>query len=183
MSSEDKRDNCRFNDFVRRSHSLCGGIPSSLERLRSDPAIRSRQVPDCLVARAPRNDMLAHSRGAKRPSDAHLVRLRKRRAQGMPGAWPHPQPCVRKVKAHKHSHHRLAETFRHSLRDGFTVSSALSPVIGLFCTTVSAVRRAIDPADLIPASRRSGPHGFAVRWSMRSSGARAASIASRAPRS
>jgi hypothetical protein len=31
---------------------------------------------------------------------------------------PHPQPCVRKVKAHKHSHHRLAEAFRHSLREG-----------------------------------------------------------------
>jgi hypothetical protein len=26
----------------------------------------------------------------------------------MPSAWPHPQPCARKVKAHKHSHHRLA---------------------------------------------------------------------------
>jgi len=51
----------------------------------------------------------------------------------MPGAWPHPQPCVRKVKAHKHSHHRLAETFRHSLRDGFTVSFVVSPETGLDC--------------------------------------------------
>jgi hypothetical protein len=25
----------------------------------------------------------------------------EKRAQGMPGAWPHPQPCVQRVKAHK----------------------------------------------------------------------------------
>jgi hypothetical protein len=56
-----------------------------------------------------------------------------RRAQGMPGAQAAPQPCARKVKAHKHSHHRLAETFRHSLRDGVTAYSALFPVIGLSC--------------------------------------------------
>ena len=46
---------------------------------------------------------------------------------------PHPQPCVRRMKAHKNSHHRLAETFRHSLRDGFTASFVLSPGTGLSC--------------------------------------------------
>jgi hypothetical protein len=51
----------------------------------------------------------------------------------MPGAPPHPRSRVRKVKAHEHSHHRFAETFRHSLRDGFTASSALSLVIGRYC--------------------------------------------------
>jgi hypothetical protein len=30
----------------------------------------------------------------------------KERAQGMPGALLHPQPCVRIKKAHKHSRHR-----------------------------------------------------------------------------
>ena len=30
-----------------------------------------------------------------------LLALSVERAQGMPGAQPHPQPCVRKVKAHK----------------------------------------------------------------------------------
>jgi hypothetical protein len=51
----------------------------------------------------------------------------------MPGAQPHPQPRVRMKKAHEQSHHRYAETFRHSLRDGFTVSFALSPETGLSC--------------------------------------------------
>jgi hypothetical protein len=35
-----------------------------------------------------------HSRGAFRPSDC-VVRPEKKRAQGMPGVWLHPQPCVR----------------------------------------------------------------------------------------
>jgi hypothetical protein len=92
----------------------------------------------------------------------------KTEAQGMPGAWPHPQPCVRKVKAHNHSHHRLAEHFRHSLRDGFTVSSALSLVIGLSCHHHQ--RGVSGPLGPTSPSRRfdsgveeSGPHGFAVR--------------------
>ncbi len=37
----------------------------------------------------------------------------------------------RKQKA-RECNHRYAETFRHSLRDGFTAYDALSPVSGLF---------------------------------------------------
>src|SRR3984893_3143831 len=40
----------------------------------------------------------------------------------------HPQPRVRMKKAHEHSHHRYAETFRHSPRVGFTAYFVLSPV-------------------------------------------------------
>jgi len=36
-------------------------------------------------------------------------------------------------EARKHSHHRFTATCRHSLHDGFTAYSALSPVIGLVC--------------------------------------------------
>jgi hypothetical protein len=67
------------------------------------------------------------------PEFCKISSLRKQRAQGMPGAQPHPQPRVRMKKAHEQSHHRYAETFRHSLRDGFTVSFALSPETGLSC--------------------------------------------------
>ena len=46
----------------------------------------------------------------------------------MPDAW-----CTRSLacewkKAHERSHHRYAETVRHSPRDGFTVSFVISPV-------------------------------------------------------
>jgi hypothetical protein len=45
----------------------------------------------------------------------------------------HPQPRTQNQKAYEPIHHRHAETFRHSLRDGLAVSSALSLVIGLSC--------------------------------------------------
>src|SRR4029079_3486561 len=71
----------------------------------------------------------------------------------MPGAWPHPQPCARVKKAHKHSHHRLAETFRHSLRDGFTAYAGLSPETGLDCLR-RRPRWISIVANLTPASGR-----------------------------
>jgi hypothetical protein len=40
------------------------------------------------------------------------------------------------------SHHRFAETVRHSLRDGFTAYSTLSPAIGLFVTVIPEKRLA-----------------------------------------
>jgi hypothetical protein len=64
-------------------------------------------------------------------------------------------------KAHKQSHHRCAETFRHSLRDGFTAYFVLSPVTGLFCHR----HLAENPAKLDASVGASGPHGFAVRVS------------------
>ncbi|HET7490416.1 MAG TPA: hypothetical protein VFK01_00925, partial [Bradyrhizobium sp.] len=76
----------------------------------------------------------------------------------MPDAQPHPQPCVQEMKAHKRSHHRYAETFRHSLHDGFTVSFALSPVIGLCCHRRQQNIRRLNAS--VEASR---PHDFAVR--------------------
>jgi hypothetical protein len=52
-------------------------------------------------------------------------------------------------EARKHSHHRFTETVRHSLHDGFTAYSALSPVIGLVCHR----RRHDIVANSMPASR------------------------------
>ncbi|HEU4357795.1 MAG TPA: hypothetical protein VFR54_05015 [Xanthobacteraceae bacterium] len=46
------------------------------------------------------------------------------------------------------SHHRYAETIRHSLHDGFTAYDALSSVSGLF----SHRRLKVITRDLIPAS-------------------------------
>jgi hypothetical protein len=67
-------------------------------------------------------------------------------------------------EARKHSHHRFTETSRHSLRDGFTAYSALSPVIGLSCHRHRP--NCIDRFDV--SVETSGPHDFAVR-SMRHS--------------
>src|SRR6516164_2589016 len=64
-------------------------------------------------------------------------------------------------KAHERSHHRYAETIRHSLRDGFTVSFVLSPETWLFCLRHrrdAKHRRRLDTC--LGVSR---PHDFAVR--------------------
>ena len=107
-------------------------------------------------------DTTPHSRDALSPESCIKKSLAKKRAQGMPGVQPHPQPRVRMKKAHEHSHHRFAETIRHSLRDGFTVSFELSPVIGLSChrrwPRCEKHRRQLDAS--VEASR---PHDFAVR--------------------
>jgi hypothetical protein len=58
------------------------------------------------------------------------------------------------------SHHRFAETLRHSLRNGFNGCSVLSPVTGLFChrRRRNCFRR-LDASVGAP-----GPHDFAVRF-------------------
>jgi hypothetical protein len=48
-------------------------------------------------------------------------------------AFGSPAASCAKVKSTRVSRHRFAETIRHSLRDGFTTYSALSPAIGRFC--------------------------------------------------
>src|SRR5215472_4605647 len=70
----------------------------------------------------------SYSRGANpRPGFATTSSLIDERAQGMPGARrTHSLVCKNK-KANERSHHRLAETLRHSLHDGVTTYSALSP--------------------------------------------------------
>jgi hypothetical protein len=83
---------------------------------------------------------------------------RQTEGAGNAGCAMHPQPCVRKVKAHKSSHHRFTETFRHSLHDGFTAYTALFPVIGLYCHRRLAIFARLDAG--VEASE---PRGFAVR--------------------
>jgi hypothetical protein len=48
----------------------------------------------------------------------------------MPGAQCTRSLACEMLEAHEHSHHRYAELVRHSLRDGFTAYSVLSPVTG-----------------------------------------------------
>jgi hypothetical protein len=51
----------------------------------------------------------------------------------MPGARWHPQPCVRRIKAHKNSHHRYAERSGIPCAMVLTVSFVFSPGTGLCC--------------------------------------------------
>ena len=81
-----------------------------------------------------------------------LVVPPKQREQGMPGVWL-ARSLVRRKESTRVSHHRFAETIRHSLRDGFTTYSALSPAIGLSCHRRPARCEASSP-NLTPASRR-----------------------------
>jgi hypothetical protein len=72
-----------------------------------------------------------------------------------------PAALRAKVKSTQASHHRYAETIRHSPRDGFTTYSALSSVIGLCCHRPRAQCEALSRVNAsVEASR---PRGFVVR--------------------
>src|SRR3954468_4743181 len=72
----------------------------------------------------------------------------------------HPQPRMQNKKAYEHSHHGHTGFTRHSLRNGFTTYTALSPVIGLVCH-----RRQRNISRQLDASiETSEPHDFAVRF-------------------
>ena len=68
----------------------------------------------------------------------------------MPGACRTRSLVCEMKKAYERSHHRFAETFRHSLHDGVTVSFVLSPVNRAFCHR----RLSIISTSLTPASGR-----------------------------
>jgi hypothetical protein len=106
-----------------------------LQRLRKSPFIKIRaHVLATNFARALNQSLSLDSRGSR--ECRALCRTRS---------------LVRKEKSTRVSHHRSAETIRHSLRDGFTVSFVVSPETGLCC-----LRRWRDAyassASLIPAS-------------------------------
>jgi hypothetical protein len=113
-----------------------------------------------------------------RPSPASEASSREERAQGMPGVWLHPQPCVRIKKAHKHSHHRYRRNIDIPCAMVLTAYIVRAPARPAFVSPSLAHHRS---ASLAPASRAPGPHALAVRVAtlvLR----RFASIASRAPR-
>jgi hypothetical protein len=87
--------------------------------------------------------------------------LSNQRAQGTPDAR-----CTRGLacnlhKRNAHEHTGSAEAIRHSLRNGFTAYSVLSPVNGLSCHRCAANKSATRDASVAASE----PHAFAVRFS------------------
>jgi hypothetical protein len=69
--------------------------------------------------------------------------------------------CV-KTKTHEQSHHRFAETFRHSLREWlYGLFRALPGEPGFLATIAGAMRKHRRQLDISVGI--SGPHDFAVR--------------------
>jgi len=106
---------------------------------------------DCFASLAMTADTVTHSRGAMRPRFAsHFRDLSKTEGAGNAGCALHPRSraqwrCWLRARAY-----RAAENIRHSLRNGFTVYNALSPVIGFLATVAGG----IAPTNLTPAPRR-----------------------------
>ena len=73
-------------------------------------------------------------------------------------------------KAHERSRHRFTRLARHSLRDGFTAYSVISPATNSSCHRRQQIESALRPVGrkLPPRTwhqqRVSGPHGFTVRF-------------------
>jgi hypothetical protein len=83
---------------------------------------------------------------------------------GNAGCPLHPQPRVRIEKAHERSHHRYAETLRHSPRDGFNGLFRALP--GDRALLPSSSAQGSPPRKLDASVGASGPHDFAVRISI-----------------
>ena len=84
----------------------------------------------------------------------------KQRAQGMPGVWLHPQPCVRIWKAHKRSHRRRSRNIDIPCAMVLTGYIVRAPARPAFVSPSPALHRS---ARLAPAARAPGPHAFVVR--------------------
>jgi hypothetical protein len=84
------------------SDSRCQTASPSLRAKRSNPECVHGGSLDCFVACVPRHDEQQHSRGTKCARVMQQASPSKiKRAQGMPDAEPHPQPCVQMEKARK----------------------------------------------------------------------------------
>jgi hypothetical protein len=115
--------------------ALASALKSKLE---SNPARRN-----VLLCTRP------HSRGARRPSGACMFRPKE--GVGNAGCSMHPRPRMQEIESIRVSSpqvHRSNPAFPHAMV--FTVSFALSLVIGLFVTVAGG----IASANLTPASRR-----------------------------
>ena len=113
-----------------------------------------------------------HSRGAISPGVCpcrSALKRRGRRECRVPAA---PAASRAKVnKAHERSRHRFTRLARHSLRNGFTAYSVISPATNSSCHRRQRIESASRPVGrkLPPRTwhqqRVSGPHGFTVRFS------------------
>ncbi len=111
-------------------------------------------------------------------AQATLKRGRRRPQGGRREDRVHAAPAIsraNRTKENAHEHTGSAEAVRPSLRNGFTVSFVLSPVIGFLATVApkKLASRGLDASIEAP-----GPHDFAVRNQSRSSVVAIASIAS-----
>jgi hypothetical protein len=100
---------------------------------------------------------------ARRARALHDIRPSlKAEGAGNAECFAHPQPCVRRIKAHKSSHHRFAETTpAFPARMVLTVSFVVSPETGLYC--LRHPREALACWGFDTSVGVSGRYDFAVR--------------------
>ena len=82
------------------------------------------------------------------------------RERGMPDARCTRGLVCKIVQRNAHEHTGSAEAIRHSLRNGFTAYSVLSPVNGLSCHRCAANKSTTRDASVAASE----PHAFAVRF-------------------
>jgi len=134
-----------------------------MTRISGAPA---RPRHDAIVAH---QDTIQRSRDELRPSFATAVTLkvatnaRRLRGEGAgnAGCFTHPQPRMQMKQAYELVTTGSPKLLRHSLRDGFTTYSTLSPAIGRFCHRRQ--RNAKHCRQLHASVEASRPRGFVVR--------------------
>jgi len=129
---------------LRRTSRLARNDVASTEY---DSAISRRDAPELLLTGPPQEE----------------------RAQGMPGACCTRGLVCKSVQRNAHEHTGTVGAFRHSLRNGFTAYTVLSPATNSSCHRHWRIEGLSKPGwvDAPPSAwhqqRVPGPHGFAVR--------------------
>lgn len=133
----------------RRASRFCPAMTTEIKARTRIPA--ARKYPGFARKHRP------HTRARRDPQEA----------RGMPDAR-RTRSLVRKLKSTRVSHHRHAETFRHSLHDGF--NGFLRTLLGdRALLPPSPVQCGTHYHELDASVGASGPHDFAVRGQHRSS--------------
>src|SRR4029079_5209949 len=121
---------------------------------------------DCFVASAPRNDggySFAFSRRVAPEACLNSYALLDSEGAGNAGRALHPPSHAQCAPTQRARVYRAAENIRHSLRNGFTAYSVLSPENGCFASV--APRETVASGCIDASTATSGPHAFAVRFS------------------
>jgi hypothetical protein len=115
-------------------------------------------------------DTRPYSRGGRHPRLACRCPPRNEGA-GNAGCALHPRSRVQMCTKARTRAYRAAEAIRHSLRNGFTAYTALSPENRALLPPsphgnwhLGPVGPSAPPQDLTPTAEASGPHDFAVRF-------------------
>ncbi len=133
------------------------------EPVRRDPSVQSLWPLEYWVARSSRTMTIEYDSAFSRLNEPELcIDAVPRRGSRECRVLAAPAvSCAKRTEESAHEHTGTVGTLRHSLRNGFTAYSVLSPENGSFA---SVAPKKLASRELDASTATSGPHDFAVRF-------------------